>query len=276
MSIIVKTKDLGTISSVQEFMQAVWSHEPKEKTAIRMYRGQADNKWALVPKLFRMEGSIAYLKTIESRIDSLFRERCLYLMPFYPAKCYDMLSLCQHYGLPTRLLDWSSNPLMGLYFAVESLEPPRPIVWAYDGTQKQHLYGVAHNQEGPLNHSEDIVIIKPVTHSHRVVAQAGWHTVHPFGTPQDVKPMDQQPLALLRLAFMNVAPDKAGDIKKELRNMGIHAATVYGDLTSVCKELQDDLQIPMSARRCPFRHFATTEPPSGLLCAGKTGTDEDR
>ena len=240
MSLIVKKKDLGTISSVQEFMQAVWSHEPKEKTAIRMYRGQADNQWTLVPKLFRMEGRIAYLKSIESRIESVFLERCLYLMPSYPAKCYDKLSLYQHYGLPTRLLDWSSNPLMGLYFAVDSLEPPRPIVWVYDGTQRQHLYGVAHNQEKPLNHSEDIVIIKPVTHSYRVVAQAGWHTVHPFGTTQ---------VALLRLASVNVAPDKAGDIKKELRNMGIHAATVYGDLTSVCKELQDDLQIPLSARR---------------------------
>jgi hypothetical protein len=46
------------------------------------------------------------------------------------------------------------------------------------------------------------------------------------------------------LTAIAIDPQQAIDIKKELRDMGIHAATVYGDLNSVCKEIQNDLGIP--------------------------------
>ena len=56
--------------------------------------------------------------------------------------------------------------------------------------------------------------------------------------------------------------------------MGIHAATVYGDLTSVCKEIQDELDVPFSMRRqdkhlVKRQHIAQVDVVALLLLNGK-------
>jgi hypothetical protein len=48
-----------------------------------------------------------------------------------------------------------------------------------------------------------------------------------------------------QLSLIPLHPSKSQPIKKELRDMGIHAATVYGDLTSICREMQDELAADM-------------------------------
>jgi hypothetical protein len=49
---------------------------------------------------------------------------------------WDLIALCQHHGIATRFLDWSSNSLVALWFAVSSrysrCEKPNPIVWVLE------------------------------------------------------------------------------------------------------------------------------------------------
>jgi hypothetical protein len=89
------------------------------------YRGERDKSWNLQPKVFR--------KKYDER-DLTNRFRLLSKSRHFDVPEYDnyglFLSLMQHYRLPTRLLDWSTSPLIALYVAIEKYvyEPDRTPV----------------------------------------------------------------------------------------------------------------------------------------------------
>ena len=77
----------------------------------------------------------------------------------------------------------------------------------------------------------------PLSHSLRVTAQAGWHTVHAlYGTPDEpiARPLDDMDYHTGQLRTLSIHAGSCDVIRDQLGDMGIHHATVYGDFQSVC------------------------------------------
>jgi FRG domain len=111
------------VRSVSEFLDAL-----KSKGSIAQpiwYRGHGKVDWKLKPTIARLTGGLI----TETPLITRFKQNALALLSERPANEWEWLFIMRHHGLPTRLLDWSESPLVGLYFAVNAHPKSDGAVW---------------------------------------------------------------------------------------------------------------------------------------------------
>ena len=64
-----------------------------------------------------------------SILENFIQDASAYILQYDTNNYIRWLELAQHYGVPTRLLDWTENALIALYFACESNKNCDAVVW---------------------------------------------------------------------------------------------------------------------------------------------------
>lgn len=108
------------ISTVAEFLAEVSATHFTSARGQWVFRGHSDKKYELKPSVGRGGHTSKIDEKYERSLFTVFlREAGTHLSPL-PSSDWEWLAVAQHHGLPTRLLDWSHSPLVGLYFAIDA------------------------------------------------------------------------------------------------------------------------------------------------------------
>jgi hypothetical protein len=148
----------------------------------------------------------------------LFAAECVSYLSVAPKNKWELLALAQHHGLPTRLLDWSYNPLVALYFAVEQSVDRDSAVYALFTNE------FIDDQLVETLDPFEVKGVRAVMSAHvspRIRAQGGLFTIQPDPT---------KPLEAENLAQIKIAKESKEEIMKTLLGYGIHRKTLFPDL----------------------------------------------
>lgn len=231
------------ITSIKDLLKYI-SSRPS-----RLYRGQADCEWLLLPQISRIKSNIIMehffhsWSELENDIIHSFKMHGLQYLNREPKNDLEWLIHAQHHGAPTRLLDWSSSPLKALYFSVEDIHRddkdgsffdylPFSTVLANDvdigSSVLQLFHPIEINsritaQSGcfslfPLPEgNNDFIEILELNHHQRTIGELDDHgVVHKFLVPKEFK----------------------STIRIELNQLGINDKSMFPDLDGVAKYIK--------------------------------------
>lgn len=258
MSDVLVTEDFPIIRTISDLVNAqeIAAKKLNDSGFELWWRGQSCLSWEFLPAAYRDRKTFVEEQASYRRFIPLASTR-------YPSIPNDTdypgwLFLMQHYGLRTRLLDWSESLLIGAYFAVQDLNNhmnddgvlaalnPKVLNGHFIGTPRvvdpksseaaelfNEPFELKDTCELPPVHERKIVGVFPNRFDMRMAMQQSVFTIH--GSPKPLEVVDNSSQFLLRF---KIPSNCKKDIRDGLFKLGIRRSGLFPDLENLAAEIK--------------------------------------
>jgi FRG domain-containing protein len=243
---------IPTIGCIQDLLARASTQYFAEPRGRWVFRGHSNVNFALIPSVGRAAHTSKSRAKYEQSLFEIFRREARGCLNAIPTTDWEWLSLAQHHGLPTRLLDWTHNPLVALYFAVEANQDSDGALFA--------LHAVLKTSESVCDGSP-FAIKKPVKFypnivTPRIRAQEGVFVV--CAAPDT--PLDHVLREDWRVERYLIPSAQKKALRYDLFRLGVHASSLFPGIDGL-------------ARRVTWQH--TVSPPNWPPKQAEISADEE-
>ena len=241
------------------------------------FRGCGKSNHQLVPSLYRHKTAKGkdQIETLERDLMTRFRQRSIPLHNRSLTDPWDTLFFMQHYGVPTRLLDWTENPFIAFYFAVTSANfkvrrtrgtAPLlsfnadasiwildPVLWNRHALRTQSYTGgiltpgdAALHPYKPMTEFKDMYVdavgLYGAHNSPRIVAQRGVFTIFGQKTDSLERAYETEKFPSNSLLKVNLDRGALPKLRASILNQGITESVVFPDLEGLAREMKREFK----------------------------------
>jgi|HubBroStandDraft_1064217.scaffolds.fasta_scaffold67987_1 hypothetical protein len=276
-------QDLESVESLDQFVKVVtanarkWLPKSQEKRRTKSswlpwFRGEENADWptALRPKLYRTKHDLIEVLRQEQDLRLEFKRRGSQLVgEAKPSDHWERYFLMEHYGVPTRLLDWSDGALVALYFALRPVKSThdaavymldpwwlnklvfkelpiakeiRPSGSAMPDWEEAERYLPEDEFDNEIIGAKFPLAIDPSHVVRRFAAQRSRFTI--FGRAVDglAKICAKVPESDCRLSRIKLRRSAVPEMRRDLATCGISESTIFPDLEGFGRELNGIFQ----------------------------------